>query len=72
MVNLRHHQSVKTVGAGMKISARYEDGIIEGIEEDDGKPILGLQCNPENSAEEHPRVQNLFNWLETEADKFRT
>ena len=72
MVNSRHHQAVKIVGAGMKISARSEDGIIEGIEADNGKPILGLQCHPENSAEEHPRFQNLFNWLVTEADKFRT
>ncbi|HWP93668.1 MAG TPA: gamma-glutamyl-gamma-aminobutyrate hydrolase family protein [Thermodesulfobacteriota bacterium] len=41
-----HHQSVKAVGKGLKISARCPDGIIEAIEKEDHF-IIGIQWHPE-------------------------
>jgi putative glutamine amidotransferase len=41
-----HHQSVKALGKGLRVSARCPDGIIEGIEASDSF-ILGIQWHPE-------------------------
>lgn len=45
-VNSRHHQAVKRVAPGFKVSARADDGIIEAIESSD-YPAVGLQFHPE-------------------------
>lgn len=45
-VNTFHHQSVKELGRGMKVSATAPDGIIEAIESGDGR-IIGVQWHPE-------------------------
>ena len=47
-VNSRHHQSVKTVGAGLVTTATAPDGIIEAIEEPTRRFCLGVQWHPEN------------------------
>ena len=45
--NSYHHQSVKALGQGLKITARTEDGIVEGIELE-GHPFgIGIQWHPE-------------------------
>lgn len=46
-VNSFHHQSVKTLGKGLKISAVSPDGVIEGIEYPDHPFALGVQWHPE-------------------------
>lgn len=46
-VNSAHHQAIKKVGKGFKISAKSLDGIIEGIEHKTHKWCLGLQWHPE-------------------------
>jgi len=68
-VNSRHHQAVKDTGRGLRVNCRSPDGIIEGIEADDGRPILAVQCHPEDSLEEYPLFQKLFDWLVAEAGK---
>lgn len=49
LVNSLHHQSVHTLGAGLRISATAPDGIIEGLEHDreGGSWIVGVQWHPE-------------------------
>lgn len=46
--NSVHHQAIKELGKGLRISARSEDGLIEGIEADDkNRFFIGVQWHPE-------------------------
>lgn len=48
-VNSRHHQSVKDLGNGLKVSGKAPDGIIEAVEGSNYKSfLLGVQWHPEN------------------------
>jgi gamma-glutamyl-gamma-aminobutyrate hydrolase PuuD len=47
-VNSRHHQAVKTVASGFKVSATAPDGVIEAIEDPAVEFCLGVQWHPEN------------------------
>jgi putative glutamine amidotransferase len=50
-VNSFHHQSVKDVAEGFAVTARANDGIVEGIERKEGSFITGVQFHPEMMAE---------------------
>jgi putative glutamine amidotransferase len=47
-VNSRHHQAVKDVARGFKVSATAPDGVIEAIEDPTRRFCLGVQWHPEN------------------------
>jgi putative glutamine amidotransferase len=47
-VNSRHHQAVKDVAPGFKVSATAPDGVIEAIEDPAARFCLGVQWHPEN------------------------
>jgi putative glutamine amidotransferase len=47
-VNSRHHQAVKTVGPGYRVSATAPDGVIEAIEDPGARFCVGVQWHPEN------------------------
>ena len=47
-VNSRHHQAVKTVAPGFKVSATAPDGVVEAIEDPAAGFCLGVQWHPEN------------------------
>jgi len=56
-VNSLHHQAVKRVGRGLKVTARSEDGFVEAVESAEAYPFLmAVQWHPEemvnNSAEQ--------------------
>ena len=71
-VNSFHHQAVKQVPEGFKVSAISPDGVIEAIESTTFKSIIGVQWHPEcfclNGDE---CMLPLFRWLTTEATSFR-
>jgi putative glutamine amidotransferase len=47
-VNSSHHQAIKDVGEGLRVTAHAPDGIVEGLE-DPGHPFyLGVQWHPED------------------------
>ena len=45
-VNSYHHQAVKDLGKGLKVTARSIEGIIEGFEHE-SLPVFGVQFHPE-------------------------
>jgi putative glutamine amidotransferase len=59
-VNSTHHQAVKDAGAGVLVSARAPDGVIEAIELPDLPFALGVQWHPEASVRHEPRHAALF------------
>ncbi len=46
-VNSFHHQAVRDLPKRFRVTARAGDGIIEAIETDDDRFVLGVQCHPE-------------------------
>jgi gamma-glutamyl-gamma-aminobutyrate hydrolase PuuD len=50
----RHHQAVASVGGAWSVSARDDEGLIEGIERADHPFALGVQWHPELSPEGDP------------------
>lgn len=46
-INTFHHQAVKDVGEGLKVSSRASDSVIESIESETYKFALGVQWHPE-------------------------
>lgn len=55
-VNSRHHQAVAEVGAGLRVSARTSDGIIEALECRTETFCLGVQWHPEALETAHRRA----------------
>jgi putative glutamine amidotransferase len=61
-VNSFHHQSVKRVAEGMRVTARSPDGIIEGLEStDDDWWVMAVQWHPEEMTDSaEPWDRGLF------------
>ena len=59
-VNSRHHQAVKALGRGLIVSARAEDGLIEGVELPGEKFAVGVQWHPESMSDRRKEAQALF------------
>ena len=60
-VNSRHHQGIKDLGRGLRVNARAEDGLIEGVEYPGKKFVLGVQWHPESLSDYREEAQKLFN-----------
>jgi putative glutamine amidotransferase len=58
-VNSRHHQAIKKVGEGLKVTASSVDGVIEAVERPYSRFCLGVQWHPE-SFWQSGRFQGLF------------
>jgi len=59
-VNSTHHQGVREAGAGLVVSARAMDGLIEAIELPGPAFALGVQWHPEVVRRHEPRHAALF------------
>ena len=62
-VNSRHHQSLKVIGEGFTVTAQSKDGIIEAIEDESKRFVLGVQYHPERmfqTAESREHRRKLF------------
>ena len=62
-----HHQAVRSGGKRFNVSAIAPDGVIEAIESNEFKPIMGVQWHPEWLEESG---NNLFSWLVKSASEF--
>ena len=58
-----HHQALDNLGAGLRVTARAADGVIEAVELDGHPWMLAVQWHPELSAAEDPLQQRLFDAL---------
>lgn len=47
-VNSSHHQAIKGIGRGLKITAKAPDGIVEGLEDPEHPFYVGVQWHPED------------------------
>ena len=55
-----HHQGVDRLADGLRAVAWSADGLIEGVEPDGDRWVLGVQWHPEMTAGEDPSQQALF------------
>ncbi len=62
-VNSTHHQAVKVPGAGVLVSARAPDGVVEAIELPDLPFALGVQWHPEAAARHDARHAAIYRGL---------
>jgi putative glutamine amidotransferase len=62
-VNSTHHQAVKEPGAGVLVSARAPDGVVEAIELPDLPFAVGVQWHPEAAVRHEPRHAAIFRGL---------
>ena len=61
--NSFHHQANGDVGAGLVVSARAKDGIVEAVEGVDARFLLGVQFHPELMVDASPPMAALFRGL---------
>lgn len=61
-VNSYHHQAVRDVAEGFRVTAAAPDGVIEAME-DPARRILCVQWHPEELAFRYPSFLKLFRWL---------
>ena len=60
VVNSFHHQAIDNSGDRLKVTARAADGVVEAIESNEHKAVLGVQWHPEWLGEDG---LPLFRWL---------
>ena len=70
-VNSTHHQAVRTAGAGVLVSARAKDGVVEAIELPDLPFALGVQWHPERALAHDPREAGIWRGLVQAAEDLR-
>jgi|WetSurMetagenome_2_1015567.scaffolds.fasta_scaffold15812_2 putative glutamine amidotransferase len=56
--NSYHHQAVKDLGAGLRVTGKTSDGVIEAVE-GTGAPVFGVQWHPEKELDD-PVQQKIF------------
>ncbi|MCW5937140.1 MAG: gamma-glutamyl-gamma-aminobutyrate hydrolase family protein [Fimbriimonadaceae bacterium] len=65
-----HHQAIGKVGDGLRVSAWATDGTVEGIEDLNGRWLVGLQWHPERTPDDRA-TQTLFKKFVEEAARSR-
>jgi len=59
-VNSYHHQTIKDVASGFKVSACAQDGAIEAIEHPEHEFVLGVQFHAEYLWPKYPEIRKIF------------
>jgi len=62
-VNSTHHQAVSRLGAGVRVSARAGDGVVEALEIEGTPFAIGVQWHPEAVGRHEPRHRALYRGL---------
>lgn len=64
-----HHQAVRDLAPGMRISACASDGVVEAFEAEDDRWIVGVQWHPEDTHGNSEHLDRLARALVAEARK---
>ena len=72
LVTSNHHQAVKTLGRGLTVCQRAEDGIVEAVVHET-LPVLGVQYHPERQSfrlrrDDTSDAAALFRWWAAQAE----
>lgn len=59
-VNSFHHQAVKDLGKGLKVTALSQDNIVEAVESIEKDFLVAVQFHPEDLTIHHPHFLKLF------------
>jgi putative glutamine amidotransferase len=70
-VNSAHHQTLKDVAPGLRITGRAHDGTVEMVEAPGKQFVLGVQWHPEKMFPQHADHANLFAQLVQEAPAYK-
>lgn len=63
-VNSTHHQAVKKIGNGLRVTAMSKDGIVESYQNTGkGQIIIGIQFHPEEMIKSHEEWNEVFRWF---------
>ena len=62
-----HHQALDEIAVGLDIVGRTEDGIVHACELGSASWVVGTQWHPEDSADDDPQQQSLFDALVRQA-----
>lgn len=63
VTNSRHHQAVRRLAPGLRVTATSNDGVVEALEGSRGLTLLAVQFHPERMRQEDARFRRLFTWL---------
>lgn len=63
IVNSLHHQGIKDLGHNLKVVAKSNDGIIEGIQSTEGSQVYGVQFHPEDLTYKHGEFLKIFEYF---------
>lgn len=70
-VNSSHHQAVKRVGDGIRITALAPDGVIEGLEDPSHPFYVGVQWHPEDMRGEELSTRLFAAFIEAARERHR-
>lgn len=59
-VNSFHHQAVRELGEGLRVTARASDGVVEALELDGAGWVVGVQYHPEHLVGHEVHALRLF------------
>ncbi len=71
-VNSLHHQGIKKIGNGFRVTAISTDGIIEGIEWIGKGWVVGVQWHPEELINDDIHMKSLFEAFASACDNYLT
>lgn len=66
-----HHEALKDLAPGLRVTARSRDGVVEAVEKPGHPWFIGVQWHPEVSAADDPVQQRLFDALVASAASSR-
>ncbi len=69
-VNSFHHQAIKQLAEGLKISALSNDGVVEAVESIDGL-IMGVQWHPEDLTIKHEEFIKIYKYFAKKCEDYK-